>query len=388
MRRILGVFLILSCANILLAQEFNFNQAQADSTGYYITLPYKNVNDKLIVSAELGGKVRSFIFDTGAATCISQILADELILTPKEVASAVDQSGKRNSIPIVLIKEFILGGVAFKEVPSLAFEKSVFFDCFNVDGFIGSNLLHNSIVQFTDSTIIITDRLDSLGLNKRFATKLYLDKAQSNPYFYIKLNNIKIQLLFDSGSNELMAMSTDDFERLKDRRAYRLLGSSYGNSSVGMFGVAENVDVYRIYIPRFTLGKNRLANAVVQTTEGVSRMGIKILEHGKVTIDYINKQFYFEPDDPDNPYTNVKEHYWTISPGIQDGMLIVGTVWDDLGQNVNQGDRILAIDGVSYRERTDCEVLLKPLIDKEKNEAVLTIENKNGVRRNIKIIKQ
>lgn len=388
MRRILGVFFALIFTNALLAQELDFNGGKADSVGYYMELPYKNINDKLIVSAELGGKSRSFIFDTGAATCVSQKLADELLLKVEEKANAIDQSGKHNSIPIVLIDKLILGGIPFKGVPSLVFDKSVFFDCFNVDGFIGSNLLHNSIVQLTDSIIIITDRPDSLRLDKKFATKLYLDKAQSNPYFFIKLNNIKVQLLFDSGSNELMAIGIDDFERLKNRRAYRLLGSTYGNSSVGMFGVAENVDVHRIYIPRFTLGRNRLANAVVQTTEGFSRMGIKIVKHGKITIDYINKLFYFEPSDPDGLYTNVKEQYWTISPSIQDGMLIVGTVWDDLGQNVNQGDRILAIDGVSYRERTDCEILLKPLIDREKNEAVLTIENKNGVRRNIKIIKQ
>ena len=392
MRRILGLILVLHFVSFALAQEqeeVNLNQVEPDTLGYYVKLPYEEINDKLIVKAEVGGKQRRFIFDTGTITCVAQTLADELGLSDKEDITAVDQSGKQDTIPIVILNKIILGTATFRNIPALAFQKSVFFDCFKVDGFIGSNLLHGSIVQISkeDGTIIITNQVDSLDLDKKFATKLYLDKEQGTPYFHIKVGKTKLRLLFDSGSNELLAISTDDFYRLQNRKLFRILGNAYGSSSVGMFGVAENVEMYRLYLSRFSIGKNRLANAIVHTTEGSSRMGIKLLSYGKITIDFINKQLYFEPNDSDRSYINVRERYWTVSPNIQDGTLIVGTVWDDLGQNINQGDKIIAIDGISYRQRSECDILLSPLIDKRKNEALLTIENKDGVRRNVKIIK-
>lgn len=393
MRRILGLafIFVLYFANYALSQEFNVNQAEPDTTGYYVKLPYEEVKNKLIIKAEVGGKQRRFIFDTGAVTCISRALADELGLNKDENVNVIDQSGKQDSVPLIALDRVAFDSIGFRNVPALVVEKSVFFDCFHVDGFIGSNLLHKSIVQISseDSTIIITDRIDSLGLQKKYATKLYLDSKQSNPYFTIKFGNTKLRLLFDSGSDDLISMDIHEFEKLRNRKIFRVLGKAYGNHSIGMFGVAENVEMYRLYLARFLLGKNRMANAIIHTTEGVSRMGIKLTNHGKVTIDYLNKRFYFEPYDKHKEYTNVREQFWTVSPSIEDGALIVGTVWDDLGQSINQGDLIIAINGVSYKQRTECEILLEPLINSEEEaEAILTIENKDGVRRNVKIVKQ
>lgn len=390
MRKLLGIILILHFASYALAQRVDLNRAETDTTGYYIKLPYEEVNSKLIVKAELGGKQRRFIFDTGSITCVSEALANELKLNNEEDVNAIDQSNAQDSVSVVAIDRIAFNGVGFKNVSALIFEKSTFFDCFNVDGFIGSNLLHKCIVQFSpeDSTIIITDQPESLSLSRRYATKLQLDGKQSNPYFTIKLGDTKLRLLFDSGADGLIWMNVDEFERMKDRRIFRTLGSTYGSYTPGMFGMAKNVEMYRLYLARFLIGKNRMANAVINTTEGVSRMGIKLAKYGKVTIDYLNEQLYFEPYDLDKGYTNVRERFWTVSPSIQDGVLIVGTVWDSLGQNINQGDRIIAINGVSYRQRTECEILLKPLIGGEEEEAVLTIENKDGVRRNVKIIRQ
>lgn len=391
MRKLLGIILILHFANYALAQEVDLKQAEPDTTGYFIKLPYEKISDKLIIKAEVGGKQRRFIFDTGTITCVSQALANELELKDEEDVSVVDQSGKRDTSSIVVLDKITFNGISFNNVPALTFEKSVFFDCFNVDGFIGSNLWHKSIVQFSpeDNTIIITDRIDSLRLNKKFATKLYLDREQSNPYFAIKLGDTKLRLLFDSGSNDLISMNVGEFERLRGRNIFRILGRTFGTASIGMFGVAENVEMYRLYLARFFIGKNRMANAIIHTTEGESRMGIKLIDHGKVTIDYLNKQFYFEPDDPYRVYTNVRERFWTVSPSVRNGVLIVGSVWDDLGQNINQGDIIVAINGVSYRQRSECEILLEPLISSEEREqAIFTIENKDGIRRNVTIIKQ
>lgn len=390
MRRILGLLLALHFAAFVWAQGgIGLNQAEPDTAGYYVKIPYEEVNGKLIVKAEVGGKPRRFIFNTGAATCISRTLANELMLPEKEDAGMADRNSSNNDTPIVTIGKVTFNGIAFKNVPALVLDSFIVFDCFKVDGFIGSNLLHKSIIQFSkeDSTIAITDIPDSLKLDKKYAAKLHLASDRNNPCFDIKLGNTKLRLLFDSGSDELMAINIDEFYKLQQKGLFRILGNTYESSLVGMSAVAENVEIYRLYLPRFTIGKNRLANAIVHTTDDESRMGVKLISHGKVAIDFINKQLYFEPDDPDRAYTNVRERYWSVSPGMQDGILVVGTVWDDLGQNINPGDRIIAIDGVSYRKRSECELLLKPLIDRRKNEALLTIENKDGIRRNVKIIK-
>ena len=396
MRRILGLLLVLHIANFALAQEeFNLNQVEPDSTEYYVKLPYEDINGKLIVKAEVGGKQRRFILNTGATTCISRVLADELVLLEQKIGeeeeSETEENSKQDSLlSFIVLDKVVFDTTAFRNVPALVFEESIFFDCFKVDGFIGSNMLQKSIIQFSkkDSTITITNQPNLLRLNKKSSTKLYFEKEQSIPYFYAKLGKTRLRFLFDSGSNELISMSSDDFFKLQNKNIFQILGSAYGSVALDMFNVAENVEMYRLYLPRFIVGSSRLANAIIHTAESKSRMGVKLLNYGTVTVDYVGRKLYFEPNNTDRPYTNVREQHWTVSASIQDGLLTVGTVWDNLGQNINQGDRIIAIDGVGYKQRSLCDILLRPLIDKRKNEALLTIENKDGVRRNVKIIKQ
>lgn len=393
MKKILGLLLLLCFANLLRAQGINLTQGGVDTAGYFIRLPYKNVNDKLIVKVSIEGEQYKFIFDTGALTCVSQKIANRLeSISVKEKVGVKDQSGKSDSASLIVLNEIKLDSTRFVNIPALIIEESILFDCFDVDGFIGSNLLHNSIVQFCveDSTIIITDRIEILkDLDKKYSSKLLLkDNPQYSPFFIMKIGRSKLQVLFDSGSDELVALGIDDFNSLAGSKDFRVLSRITGSSSVGMLGVAENAEEHKLYVPQLTIGSSKLSNAIAQTAVGRSRIGVKLLNYGMVTIDYISGFFYFQPSDPNKPYTNVREKYWTASPNWKDGSLVVGAVWDDLGQPVNQGDKVLAIDGVRCNGITICDLLLRPLIAKDKVEAFITIENKEGIRRNIKIVKQ
>ncbi len=379
MKKYLALIVSILIASSCFAQELSFNQGGANQAGYFIKLPYEDHNNMLIVKVELGGKLRRFIFDTGAPLCLSKPLADECNISTLSKVLVNDQSGKQDSTIVASVSGLKLKDVTFDNVPALVFDNSFFiFACFNVDGLIGSNMLRNSIVQFStaDSTIIITDDKSKLNLNKKYATKLKLDK-QSNPLVEVKYKGkAKGYALFDSGDNGFYTVCNEQFNKLQKDNPFQLLHDSHGSITMGMFGTADNTIIYKLLIPEMKVGNTTLSNVVSDTGNGSnSRMGTQLFKYGVVTIDYKNKKFYL---DPYSQQTNAYEKYWPLNPSLRNGKMSVGIVWDGSMKNVKPGDYIIAVDGVSCENTPICDLLSKPRIPKDKEKVTLTIRNDEG----------
>jgi hypothetical protein len=200
------LFALLLTGNMLYPQKgVNLNTGGTKQKHYYTVIPYREVKSKVIVQCSINGKPYNFFVDTGAAMSITSKVFKEL--QPDIIGTVLmnDQAGIVDSIQVANLNDITLGNVTFSDIPTAVVKDSEIFECFGVDGLIGSNLLRNSIIQFSAQThtVIITDDAKKLNLKRKYASRMELSAVQSNPFIRIEAINGNTtatdNLLFDSG---------------------------------------------------------------------------------------------------------------------------------------------------------------------------------------------
>ncbi len=384
MKQIFKISLLIAVTNLSLAQSnFTLNQGQSKSVDYFATIPYENINGKIILKTTINGKVYRFILDTGAASTISKDLYNELLPPIIKKLPVYDQSGKFDSMVVVSLKEISIGNVTFNDVPTLIAEKTLILECFQADGFVGSNLLRNSIVEFNDSkkSVTITNDEKKLNLDPKQSSELFLDKRQSSPFIWIKIKNKKSgaeQLLFDSGAKGLYDLSHTHYAIFKKKNIFEVLAKANGSYSIGLHGASNDTIQYKLRLPKMEINGTELSNVSVKTTTSHnSRIGSKLIELGVVTIDYKNKKFYFNTNFGDK--IDLLEKSFPVDLVYREEQVQVGIVWSDTLKNkIKSGDQVIAVDDISYETIDVCELIRNESSLKRKGIRTLTIKSKTG----------
>lgn len=371
MKQLLNIIIFIFTSNCF-GQNFTMNQGGVQQSGYFSVIPYENVQGMIVIPVEINGKNYRFILDTGAPLSITQKLADELQAKKITTLDVFDQSGKTDSMHVVTVNSLSIGGIEFSGIPALVDKTgNLIFECFRVDGTVGSNVLRNSIIQFssTDKTVTLTDDYRKLVLHKKHAVKLYLDRSQSSPYLWINFKNkkdIREAVLFDSGDDGLYHLSLSHFEVFQKRRIIQSSIEGFGSNSLGMHGAADDTSLYIVTIPQMEVCNVVFNNIRSTTTGGIPSIGSKLFNYGIVTLDYRNKRFYFEP------FANnimLDEKFMECLPNIKNNKVIIGVIWDKkLSQQINIGDQVLSIDGIDYANPDPCDLFNNPTTGKEEME--------------------
>lgn len=383
MTRIVAIISLLFLTSISLAQgNLSLNEGGTSQIDYFSSLPYENINGKIIVNVNINGKFYRFILDTGAPTSISSRLFNEINPNIISTIPITDANNKKDSLLVVRLNNIKLGDVDFLNIPTLVIKENPILDCFKVDGFLGSNLLRNSIIQFnnTKKELTITSDNKNLTLNSKSATNLILDN-QSSPIISIFLGSkkkVKEQLLLDLGMNGFYDLSLSHFNFFKKNEAFQILGSANGSNSMSLFGTNNDFLQHLLFIPQIELNGNKILNVTtITTSDNNSKIGSKILEYGTVTIDYKNKKFYFEPYNQND--IDATEKRFPIDFIPENNKLYVSFIWDnDLLTKVSKGDQIIRIDDVNYEEVSMCNLITNSSIFKDKIKLKLTTKNQKG----------
>jgi len=379
----LCVLTALLFSSAITAQNiFSANKGGTSQKKYFTAIPYKVVKNKVIVQCHINGKPYNFIVDTGAATTITPALYKQL--NPGVIARVPvsDQSGKIDSLQIVSLKSVMLGNVTFNDIPAMVVkETQMLFDCFKVDGLIGSNLLRNSVVQFASQThtLTITDMPKQLNLKSKYAEKMFLDPIQSNPFIKATITNGKNtgtdELLFDSGMDSFYDLSNKGFKEVfATISLLKVEARAVGSYSLGMHGLSNEEESYRLLAPKLEISGYTFTNVTTVTTHGQSsRIGADLFKYGTVTLDYINKKFYFEPFAKEA--TDLTKKSWPFIPTAKEGKVVIGLVWDKAwAGKINQDDIILSFDGRNYENADVCEVMTADNTSKN-NKATLVLKD-------------
>ena len=349
---------------------------------YLIKVPTERVRNLMVIKVLVGGHTCRFLVDTGAPTVITNKLYNQLKTEKFGSLLVHDQSAIADSVPVVRIKALTIQGVTFSGVSSLVLTtNNLLFDCYEIDGIVGANLLRNCAIEFKqdESCVTITSNPKNLNMSRRNAQKLQLS-IQGCPYVWVNVsheNKRQIQALFDTGMDGLFDLNKESHCELRNVKLYKTQAVSVGSSSFGMFGSALADTTHRLLFPTLSFKGLSLNNVRGATTKGNTRVGMELLKYADVTIDFINKRLYVFPK-----AEKVRDAYEKDIPldyTYINGKLQVGYVWDSaLADSVAVGDHIVEINGVDTRNVDPCKMVRREVVPLNGSNIVITTINKRG----------
>lgn len=352
---------------------------QVGAQKYKTVLPYRMVGGKMIVDLVMNGTSRSFIFDTGGRTALTGEICEELGLTVVDSLVVTDVNSKKAAYPLVLIESLMTPDqkINFKHVSAMKLAKPSPFECFHTDGLIGSDLLVRTIVEIDgkNKTITITSAENPSTVSLR---KMLPFTKSGMPIILLQAgagNNITA--LFDTGCPSFFSLKVSDYETLKTTGAFQVLSEGYGEGSIGVAGMAEADIFHRVCLPVLSVGGTKFQNVTSETsTPPFTLLGVKLLDYGKVTLDYPRARFYFEANEAVNDLSN--KHY-NVALRVKDGELIISTVWSAMKGVVEVGDKVTRINGKPVRMYDFCESIVNGIPElKGKKKTRLTVQTKQG----------
>lgn len=376
------IFLLLS--NYCVAQDVNFNLGNSKELNYYSEIPFEYVNGKIIVSVLINENKYRFLLDTGAPNLITKRLSTILNLESLQELKISDANQIKSTMNIVQLPNLTIGSIIFENSVALSSqdENNLVFDCFEIDGFIGSNLLRNSIIQIDvkNKILIITNDLKKLHLNNENSSKLSLFGQQSSPFIWLKLTGSKDsgkeQVLLDTGMKGFYDISHKNYIKFKDEKIFSEVANGKGSESIGLSGTSPESEQVRLLLKHMKIANSAFLNISTTTTnDNNSRIGIGLFENGIGTIDFINKKFYFEQYEHNK---DLIEKYLPFSRTIINNKLSIGIVWDEkLKTQINYGDEIIEINGKNYENYKLCDFINKSIFENI-TVSEIKIRNKKG----------
>lgn len=373
------IFLLIS--NYCVAQNINFNLGKSKELNYYSEIPFEYVNGKIIVSVLINENKYRFLLDTGAPNLITKRLNNILNLESLQELKISDANQIKSTMNIVQLPNLTIGSIIFENSVALSSqdENNLVFDCFEIDGFIGSNLLRNSIIQIDvkNKILIITNDLKKLHLNSKNSSKLSLFGQQSSPFIWLKLTGSKDsgkeQVLLDTGMKGFYDISHKNYIKFKDEKIFSEVANGKGSESIGLSGTSPESEQVRLLLKHMKIANSAFLNISTTTTnDNNSRIGIGLFENGIGTIDFINKKFYFEQYEHNK---DLIEKYLPFSRTIINNKLSIGIVWDEkLKTKINYGDEIIEINGKNYENYKLCDFINKSIFE---NITVSEIKTRN-----------
>lgn len=349
---------------------------------YKATIPYRMAGEKMIIEMKVNGTARPFIFDTGGRTALTTDACKALQMVATDSMKVTDVNNVESYYKTTRIENLTTPDnvINFRNAPSLIIDAVKGWDCFGVDGIIGSDLLESTIVTIDSQTkhIIVTsaEKPSNVSLRKM----LHFAKEGVMPVINVQIARVSnLTVLFDTGSPSLLSLIEDDFERIKSEATIEVVSEGYGEGSIGVAGQAAKASSFRVHIPQMSVGATKFKNLTTTTNRHpYTLLGVKLLQYGKVTIDYPRRRFYFEAFQPENEINNQSNNFDLT---VKDGDLTVSTVWSSSKGKVEVGDKVVKINGKPAKKYDFCESILNGIPElKDKKKTKLTIQTASGLQ--------
>jgi len=391
MKNIIQILLIC-LSSLCYSQNINFNQGTIKNKEYFTELQFEYINGKIILPVKINNKTYNFLLDTGAPNCLTKYLNTALNPEILQKISVSDANKNKSIMNVVKIPELEIGNIIFLNSVALSSndDKNLVFDCFSIDGFIGSNMLRNSIIQIdTKNKILrITNNKEKLNFNKKSGIKLSLIGNQSSPYIWLNIKDKKTakeQVLLDTGMKGFYDISNRNYNLLKNENIIKIINTGNGTKDISLFGNSNINEQLRLLIPEINISNSIFYNISTTTTnDSNSRIGVDLFEYGVGTIDFINKKFYF--DNFNENSIDLKEKLIGFSPTIIENKLSIGIVWDEnLKDKMHTGDEIIELNGTNYENYNICDLISKKSIFKDIVIKEIIVKTKSGELKKINL---
>jgi hypothetical protein len=388
---IISLFITAAC----LAQKADFRKGNIVQQNFCDTIPFELVRNKIIITVKVNGVNRRFIFDTGAVLTISEEVQAAMKYAGLGSVEVNDVNGKTTDTKIVDVSELQIGRVTFQHFASVVFDlkKNYPINCLNCDGIVGSNVFKNCIVSIimAKKILVLTDDVQKISLANAYQTPLTLNKI-GKPYLKINIDDdISIEGLFDSGSDKLMSITDKVYDKAIKKGTATLLNEGFGVTSIGINGIAAAEKKNRALIKQVKFGNAAINNVItIESEKSGNAFGIQLAEYGTITLDYINKVFYFVALKQMQEYKNQK------TLGIKDipekTFYAIGIVWSNTQAEkigLKTGFQILKVNNQDFSVKSPENDCLFALADFFKSDKLsLTYKDNTGAVKTAELIEQ
>ncbi|MEL7002449.1 MAG: aspartyl protease family protein [Bacteroidota bacterium] len=262
-------------------------------------LPFEMIKNTIIVPVVIDGVTYKFVLDTGGLFTISKRLQKDKQFEVVDYLDISDVNGNERSFERVKVGEISLGELNFnnREALVMSYNENYPNACYGTDGMIGRDFFDGMILQFdfNKGVIRLTNNVSVFDLKEQNKTKLRISD-RGLPDVLLTINGKSEYIEFDSGSGDFFSYKSKQARKLRVKSSEDKLKFngifSFGVSSAEIKSTVR----YRVKINSFKIGGIEFNNFYSNFSKpSAPRIGASILYYGRVTVDYKNLGFYFDP---------------------------------------------------------------------------------------------
>lgn len=303
MKKFLSLPLILFFSFQLKAQNLVsdtlYKKGVLQNKNFEVTFPFENSRDWIILTVDINGIPKRFLFDTGASISVldSNTIGD---LSLKEIGTlAISDVNRKKAVQKVCeIQNMTIGGMLIKDAPICITNFPEFLSCEGIQGILGINIINkfNWIISNESMTLTITDKRIEKNINEK---EFYYYQSHNNHLVNISIDNNQFwDCCIDFGFNGTLSIHELRYDKsIKDKINSGAVQSAI-KSKYGLFGKSAvdtsfYVNAYNIKIREF------LEDSIVLTLENDSSslilIGAEFFSRFNVKIDNTNQRYILCP---------------------------------------------------------------------------------------------
>lgn len=246
----------------------------------------------LVETAQVDGRVRRFLVDTGSSVCyVSADAAKSLALRERDerTVQVATADGSALTLPAVTLRRLQIGSRAFERVPAAVYD---FSDLsahlgLTIDGLLAFPLFRDHLLtlDYPRAKLVVAPRpltpedspqATNALMNARSSTFTF-NNEQRVPFIPVQMGNESFSVLIDSGSDGALALNPAGLHPRFNfgPRTGTLISSLAGDREQLVGRLAQDV----------LLGNHTITTPIVDLTTNVSSLGGELLRHFAITFD-------------------------------------------------------------------------------------------------------
>lgn len=330
------------------------------------TIPYEFIEEKIIIPVTVNGVKVKYIVDTGGRTGTMYQAATEMKASAAGYMSVTDVNSQASNFQEAYVKDLLIGrSYQVKQLKTMVFPKNSFFTSLGVVGILGGDAFAESVVTFDSRTQIMVINYPYRPERLKVTDGIpLLTDAEHHSNINVQLGDTQLRVLFDTGAEGFLLYSTEDNTRLATVSGAQETNRAHGIVAAGISGLGSPVDIRKISIPSIKIAGKEFTNVGSTTTiMNGSIIGVELLKHGKVIIDYMRKRFYFFPFDDDKTDLGGAPALWNVNILPHNDRFEITTVWESMKEKVAFGDEVININGTSLKECPKSQMAVEKIMN-------------------------
>ena len=324
------------------------------------TIPIEMVDGQLFLDVEMNGKTRRVLLDTGSSQ--GMIYQGTKLEGCVELGNMIshDANNHADTVKVVALPPFRMGNLQIGHYVATVLPRPAVRP--KHDAIIGFDLFNRGLYAKIDTQmgiLILTDRKNTFkeeektGFSVKYKLKWFVPYLMVSPFI-----NHMDEVLFDTGFRQFFTMNKGSFDTHLENDLSRLNkhlgtnierqieGRAKGQFSIGAFGAEKADEVAFLRLDRLKWNNFSFLDVRCITTQGASKIGSPLLNHGALIINPTKKRLTLLPYNGTDSVT-IGNEQMSVAFVPVNGRAVVGLIWEGseaYQAGLRQGDIILRID--------------------------------------------